>query len=99
MAGNDVAMAGLHKQAAANSTGDEKAGHEAASQGYMTDAKDNARDMKVAMSMLSAAGVSTSLSSYLPAEVSQWMDPKSAIENKIREKIPGLGGLGGIFGR
>lgn len=99
VAGNDVALAGLHKKAAENSTGDEKAGHEAASEGYMADAKENAKDMKVAMTLLNAAGVSTSLQSYLPAEVSKWLDPKSAIEGEIRNRIPGLGGLGGIFGR
>ncbi len=52
-----------------------------------------AKDMKVAMTLLNAAGLSTSIQSYFPSEVTQWLDPKSAIEGQIRNKIPGIGGL------
>lgn len=88
-AGNDVALAGLHKKAAANSSGQEKADHEAASAAYMDDAKENAKDMKVAMQFLNEVGVSTSLQSYMPAEVTKWMDVKGALRNEIQNKLPG----------
>ncbi len=96
----EVAMSGLHQQVAQNSTGDEKAANEAASQGYLADAKETApnADLTAAMSILNSAGLSTSLSSYLPTELRPLLDIRGAAQNAIRNAIPGgLGGLGGIF--
>ena len=93
VAGNDVAMCGLHKKAAENSTGDKKTAHEQASDGYMAEAKETAPDMKIAMQVLSNVGISTSLSSYVPNELRPLMNIKGTVQDKIRNKIPGLGGI------
>jgi hypothetical protein len=93
--GIEVAMSGLHAKAAQNSTGEKKAANEAASAGYLSEAKETAPNgnLKAAMSILGAAGVSTSLVSYLPSELRPLLDIRGTVEGKIREKIPGIGGL------
>jgi hypothetical protein len=61
----------------------------------MAEAREHDPELKVAMGILNAIGVSTSLYSYLPSEVrSLAIDPKAAIEDKIRDKIPGRGKFG-----
>ncbi len=87
----DVAAAGMHKKAAENSTGDKKEAHEAASAGYMADAREHDPELKLALSILNTVGVSTSLYSYLPSEVSKWLNPGDAIKGEILNKIPGRG--------
>jgi hypothetical protein len=98
-----IAMAGLHQKEAQNSTGQEKEDNEAASKGYAEDAKTTATDIKVAMSILGAAGVSTSLRSYLPSEVQRILNitPNDIVNDALGNVGGGaLGGvLGGIFGR
>lgn len=92
----DVAAASMHQKAAENSTGEKKEAHEQASQGYIAEAREHDPELKVALGLLNNIGVSTSIYSYLPSEVrSLAIDPKAAIEGKIRDKLPG--GLGGIF--
>lgn len=93
----DVAAAGMHQKAAENSTGEKKEGHQAASQGYMAEAREHDPELKAAMSLLNTVGVSTSLYSYLPAEVSKWLNPADALKNEVGNVINR--GLGGIFGR
>ncbi len=91
----EVAMSGLHEQIAQNSTGDKKAGNEAASQGYLSDAKETSSspDLKRALTLLNVAGVSTSLHSYLPAQLQPLLDIKGTIKGEINGKIPGIGGV------
>lgn len=93
IAGVELAMAGLHQKQAENSSGDKKTANEAASQGYLSDARDTAPDLKIALSILNLAGVSTSLASYLPAQLRPLLDIRGTIESEVRGKIPGLGGL------
>lgn len=94
VAGIEVAMAGLHQQIAQNSTGDKKAANEAASQGYLTDAKEtsSSADLKDAMAVLNSAGISSSLSSYLPSQLKSFLN--SGIGGILGGNIPGLGRLG-----
>lgn len=103
VAGVYVAMAGLHEKEAQNSSGQERADNEAASKGYAEDAKATATDMKIAMSILGAAGVNTSLRSYLPPEVQRILSitPNDIVNDALGGTAnTGLGGiLGGIFGR
>lgn len=89
IAGVEVAMAGLHEKQAQNSNGQAKADNEAASQGYLEDAKETTPDLKIALSILNAAGLSTSLSSYLPSELRPLLDIRGTVEGKIRQKLPG----------
>ena len=95
IAGIEVAMSGLHAKAAQNSSGEKREANQAASEGYLTEAKETAPNgnLKIALSILGAAGVSTSLASYLPSELRPLLDIRGTVESKIREKIPGLGGL------
>ncbi len=85
----EVAMSGLHAKAAENSDGNKKAANEAASQGYLTEAKDTApnSDLKLALSFLNKAGVSTALGSFLPAEFRPFLDPKGLIKGKAQDAI------------
>jgi tetratricopeptide (TPR) repeat protein len=103
VAGVYVAMAGLHLKEAEGMTGEEKAANEAASKGYAEDAKSTATDMKIAMSILGAAGVNTSLKSYLPPEVQRILSitPNDIVNDALGGNAnAGIGGiLGGIFGR
>jgi hypothetical protein len=93
IAANDVALAGLHQQAADNSTGDKQTAEKEASAGYISDAHETAPDFKEAMALLNNVGVSTSLAAYLPPELQQMMDIRGTVEGKIRDKIPGVGRL------
>lgn len=93
VAGNEVAMAGLHMKAASTSTGEEKTAHEQASNGYMADAKETSPDLKVAMNILSSMGISTSLATYMPAELRPLMDVRGTVEEKVREKVKLPGGI------
>jgi hypothetical protein len=106
VAGIDVALAGLHRDAAANSTGAKKEGHEQASQGYVEDAKETSPngDLKIAMRGLVAVGLAprlTSLSSFLPSGAQEILtianNPVGAIQDQIEGKINNP--LGSILGR
>ena len=102
IAGVEVAMAGLHQKQAENSSGEKKTANEAASQGYLADAKDTApnADLRIALSILNSAGVSTSLASFLPAQLRPLLDIRGTIQGKVNQATGGvLGGLGNIFGR
>lgn len=96
VAGIDVTMAGMHQKAAENATGDAKLAHQRASEGYMADAKETStsKDLKTAMDILNTVGVSSSLASYVPANLRPLMDIKGAIKDKIRDKFKLPGGLG-----
>jgi uncharacterized caspase-like protein/tetratricopeptide (TPR) repeat protein len=88
----ELTAAGMHRKAAENSTGDKKTAHEQASDGYVADAKETSPDLKVALQILNSVGVSTSLASYLPRELTPLLDIRGTVEGKIRDKIkiPGL---------
>ena len=91
----DVAAAGMHQKVAENSTGEKKEANQAASQGYMADAREKDPQLKAALGILNKIGVSTSLYSYLPAELRPLLDIRGTVENKIKDKIklPGGGRL------
>lgn len=93
-----VAMAGLHQKEAQNSTGEDKAENEAAAKGYAEDAKATATDIKLAMSILGAAGVNTSLRSYLPTDVQRILNitPNDIVNDALGNV--GAGALGGVIG-
>jgi len=97
IAANDVALCGLHKKQADASTGDQKANEQAASDGYMADAHETSPDLKVAVQILGAAGLSTSLTSYLPPDVQGLLNIQATVTNTVtntvKNKIPKLGGF------
>ncbi|BCM94240.1 hypothetical protein IAD21_06143 [Abditibacteriota bacterium] len=93
IAGVEVAMSGLHEQIAQTSTGTKKTDNEAASQGYLTDAKETSTspDLKKAIAILNTAGVSTSLRSYLPTQLQPLLNIRGVAEDKLNGLIPNLG--------
>jgi tetratricopeptide (TPR) repeat protein len=115
VAGVDVAMSTIHKEEAQKTTDPEKkAEHEAASEGYITDAKDNSKtgNLTNVMKRLVFNGMGGSmrdfLSDALPPGVRQAMDiandPRAALENEKNRQIDKVtdgitGKIGGIFGR
>jgi hypothetical protein len=93
----EVAMSGLHAKAAQNSTGDEKAAHEEASKGYLSEAKETSpnADLKLALSLLGAAGVGSSLRDFMPAEMQGIMNTIDSFKSGgLTGVIPRIGGGG-----
>jgi uncharacterized caspase-like protein/tetratricopeptide (TPR) repeat protein len=95
----EVAMSGLHAKQAENSTGEQKAANEQASQGYLAEAKETSGDqqLKMALSILGSAGVSTSLRQFMPREMQQAMGVVDDLKSGNIGGLLGSGGLGGIF--
>lgn len=93
VAGENVALSGLHKQAATKSGGNKKQQHEAASDGYLTDAKEITPNLKQALGILAMVGLGTNLTNFLPTELQRMVDWKGTIRSNIPDlpNIPGGG--------
>lgn len=85
VAGEDVAISALLRQEAAGSNGPQQALLMAASDGYLSDAKDITPNLKDALGVLSAVGLNTELRDYLPPDL-----------RNIWDVFHG-GGLGGVL--
>lgn len=94
IAGLDMTMSGMHQKAAETATGNAKLAHQRESEGYMVEAGETSKNKQIMMQVLNAAGISTALASYVPAELRPLMDIRGTVENKVREKMGGaFGGL------
>jgi tetratricopeptide (TPR) repeat protein len=93
VAGADCAMSALYRQdAQETSDPKKKQDYLAASDGFISDAKDISPNLKAALTILRQAGLSTSVEDYLPDNVRNLIDWKSTISNSLG----GLLGGGGI---
>lgn len=98
VAGENVALSGLHKQAAQNSRGKSQQQHQAASDGYLADAQDITPKLDKALYILGSVGLGGRLSSYLPGRMGQVLNAasnpvgtvKNTIENKIDRNTGGI---------
>ncbi len=90
VSGQELALSGLHRQQAQESSGVEKQQQEAAADGYLEDAKETTPSLTKAMGILSQVGLGTSLTDYLPPQMRILMDPGSAIRGEINNRIPGF---------
>jgi tetratricopeptide (TPR) repeat protein/uncharacterized caspase-like protein len=94
VAGLEVSMSALHKQAAQEETDPEKKKqHEEASEGYMEEAKETSGDkeLKLALSLMQAVGLRSSLMAYLPAGAQRIFgaiqNPEGALKDVGRDAI------------
>jgi tetratricopeptide (TPR) repeat protein len=83
----NLSLSGIHRQEAQNAQGERKADLLAASDGYMSDAKEISPNLEIAMRILSQAGVSTRLTDYLPPEVKRLMNLPGELENNVKSRL------------
>jgi tetratricopeptide (TPR) repeat protein len=74
MAGNNLALSALYQQKGEEIGGKEGEEYKKAGKGYETEARDYDPTLKAAVAALSAAGVSTRMERYLPAEARRVLD-------------------------
>lgn len=80
MAGNNLALSTLYAEKSQKSSGDDSQVYAQAAKGYELEAREYDPTLKIALQVLSRAGLSTRIESYLPSEVRRLM-------NEV--KIPG----------
>lgn len=89
----NLSMAGIDRQQAQSANGEQKQNLLAASDGYLSDAREINPNLQIALRILNQAGVSTRVADYLPAELRQFLDLPGALERGIKGRIPSLPGL------
>ena len=91
VAGVNCALSTLHKQEAQSASGERKQEHEAASGGYLEDAREITPNLEQALRMLSYVGLSARMTDYLPAELRRFLN--FSVEQEIRNRIRLPGGI------
>jgi len=89
----NLSLAGLDRQQAQQAQGERKQNLLAASDGYLSDAREISPNLQIALRILNQAGVSTRIADYLPAELRRFLDLPGALERGIKSRIPGIPGL------
>jgi len=74
MAGNNLALSTLYAEKSQKSSGDDSQVYAQAAKGYELEAREYDPTLKIALQVLSRAGLSTRIESYLPSDVQRFLN-------------------------
>src|SRR5207244_12553977 len=83
----DLSRSSIHRQQAQDAQGERKQDLLAASDGYMSDAKEISPNLEIALRILNRAGVSTRITDYLPPELKRLMDLPGALQHAVKNRL------------